>query len=625
MWVRKVGIVAVLLAAVWVRFYALDGQSFWNDEGNSARLSERSVQLIIEGTASDVHPPLYYLMLCGWRELVGASEFGLRAVSAFAGVIVVALTMRVARMLDVVNSTFRRLNIEQSDGRTISLRKVLREPLWVILSGLFVAVNPAMGWYGQEARMYMVLPLWVVGGTALLVQRCYFEAKSSTLWIGYVLVMTAGLYTHYFFPVAFGIHGIIILLLNYKLWWKWGIAVLVSCLLYIPWIPFMLNGMGGNRGEAVGVGQFLVSAWEFLLFGFGDGVDWLSGLLILGVVVMGIGRHWRTGLILIAWIMLPIMALIFVGATDAEFNKFLLMCVPPLAILLGRGLVDLWEMTLGRFMARVLAILVCVMVVAYSVDALIQQWHDPALARDDYRGMAKRIATDAHPNAGIILNAPNQWEVFTYYHREDEGDAPVYPLPRSRDEAAVLAELEMIRETHDRLYVLYWGDEQQDPERWVEMWLDAQAFKAHEEWVGDVRFVQYAFAAGGEAVDVGVTFGDVMRLNRVTLGENVVRVGDVIQIAIEWEAVGGMDGRYKQFVHLVGEDGLAAQTDSEFVPMTTEWQEGDVYTENVGIIANGVAGGYTLFVGLYDVDDPMNRLKFVGNDSLEIGIVFIQD
>ncbi|MEJ2749013.1 MAG: hypothetical protein P8183_14080, partial [Anaerolineae bacterium] len=86
-------LLAILLLATGLRFYRLDAQSFWNDEGNSARLSERSIPKLIEGTASDIHPPLYYLILRGWRELVGDSEFGLRSFSAFAGVLTVAVTI----------------------------------------------------------------------------------------------------------------------------------------------------------------------------------------------------------------------------------------------------------------------------------------------------------------------------------------------------------------------------------------------------------------------------------------------------------------------------------------------------------------------------------------------------
>ena len=92
-------LISILLLATGLRFRKLDQQSFWNDEGNSARLSERSLPLIIEGTASDIHPPLYYLILRGWRELLGDSEFGLRSFSAFTGVLTVAAIMAVAQFL----------------------------------------------------------------------------------------------------------------------------------------------------------------------------------------------------------------------------------------------------------------------------------------------------------------------------------------------------------------------------------------------------------------------------------------------------------------------------------------------------------------------------------------------
>lgn len=45
-----------LLLALALRFYRIEAQSLWYDEGNSARLVERPVRLIIEGAAGDIHP-----------------------------------------------------------------------------------------------------------------------------------------------------------------------------------------------------------------------------------------------------------------------------------------------------------------------------------------------------------------------------------------------------------------------------------------------------------------------------------------------------------------------------------------------------------------------------------------
>ena len=88
----------ILLLAGGLRFYRIDAQSFWNDEGNSARLAERSVDLILEGAEGDIHPPGYYVALHYWRALLGQSETALRGLSAACGVLLVGLTFLRARL-----------------------------------------------------------------------------------------------------------------------------------------------------------------------------------------------------------------------------------------------------------------------------------------------------------------------------------------------------------------------------------------------------------------------------------------------------------------------------------------------------------------------------------------------
>src|SRR5512143_3128501 len=90
-------LLTILALAAFLRFYLLDGQSFWNDEGNSARIAERSLQLITEGAAGDIHPPLYYYLLHFWRGVFGSSEFALRSLSAMLGVLLVGLTYLIGR------------------------------------------------------------------------------------------------------------------------------------------------------------------------------------------------------------------------------------------------------------------------------------------------------------------------------------------------------------------------------------------------------------------------------------------------------------------------------------------------------------------------------------------------
>jgi hypothetical protein len=257
------------------------------------------------------------------------------------------------------------------------------------------------------------------------------------------------------------------------------------------------------------------------------------------------------------------------------------------------------------------------------VQSLTNLYADPAYARADYRGMAAQIAADNHANAGIILNAPNQWEVFTYYHREG---APVYPLPLAgMDAAQIEAELAGIAARHDRLYVIYWGDGQQDPERIVERWLDENSFKATERWEQDVRFVVYAVPAEAAAemeTAVSLPFGDHILLEGYTLANGELAPGDILQITLFWQTDAPLDQRYKVFLHLLDENGrLVAQRDSEpggALKPTTIWQPGETIIDNHGILipADLPPGQYTLMLGLYDIADVNGRLPIHTADGI---------
>ena len=192
---------SVIILAAFLRFHLLDAQSFWNDEGNTARLSERSLALIIEGTASDIHPPLYYVLLRGWRELVGESEFALRSFSAFAGILTIPVVIALGRMLA---------------GK--------RPYLVALIAGLATALNPALVYYSQEARMYALLGFLGTLSTLLLVKwlRISFQFSvtsfQAVVWAGaYILSATAGLYTQYFFPTVLVAHNVIILIILMRL------------------------------------------------------------------------------------------------------------------------------------------------------------------------------------------------------------------------------------------------------------------------------------------------------------------------------------------------------------------------------------------------------------------------
>ncbi|MCB0234209.1 MAG: glycosyltransferase family 39 protein, partial [Anaerolineae bacterium] len=120
----------ILLAAV-LRFFRIGYQSLWADEGNSVAMAGRTLAEISAAAAADIHPPLYYWLLNLWVRIFGDSEIAVRALSALFGILLVWLTYQIA--------------VRLFDRRT------------ALIATFFVAINPFLIYYSQEARMYEML------------------------------------------------------------------------------------------------------------------------------------------------------------------------------------------------------------------------------------------------------------------------------------------------------------------------------------------------------------------------------------------------------------------------------------------------------------------------------------
>lgn len=492
--------------------------------------------------------------------------------------------------------------------------------------------------------MYALLAL-LAGLSAWVLLGWLGGARPGRRWAAaYVLLLGAGLYTHYFFPAVIAAQGAVV-----ALWWLrpewvagravadgrarrllvWLGLVAAAVAFYLPWAPIFIRQIGGREGAPVALTDFAAQSARWLVLGStvtAAEASWAvmaaAGLLLLGLVV-----GWRRSAVFLLLAVIPLALMFIVGATDPAFFKFMLVVVPFVLALMGLG----WR---ARRPWNVVPAGLTVAVLAGSLLSLGNLYGDPAFARADYRGMAARIAAAAHPNAGIILVAPNQWEAFTYYHRDG---APVYPLPRGRpDPAVVEPELARIAAAHDRLYVLFWGAEQRDPEGIIERWLDGHAFKASEEWVGDVRFVVYGLLGEPPSAPApsGATFagldGETITLHEFTVWPADAQAGDVVGARLLWSADATPGRAYKVFLHLLDGTGqVIAQRDAEpggGARPTTGWVAGEVVTDNHGLLLppDLPPGDYTLRLGLYDALDPTRRLATGDGDGLTLGKITIR-
>ena len=629
--------VGLLFLTSGLRFYKLDTQSFWNDEGNSARLSERSLSLIIEGTASDVHPPLYYVMLHGWRELLGDGEFGLRSFSTFAGILTVAAAISLTR------NTF--LFSDRNSIITISL-----------LTGLLATLNPTLVYYSQETRMYALLAL--ISTLSTLVLFRWLNSGRPWQWaVGYIFLSTAGLYTHYFYPIMFVVQGIIILSwlsrkyitlvfaplkLTAEPKWsqvpaKWLFMVGISVVLYLPWVPVFLRQTTGRAPERASIPSFLWDSLRWMTFGStisDEELIWVTCavLLLLTWAIITRGRHL---IIPFFGVLLPVAAMYIAGTTNPAFFKFMIISIPFFLMWLAASLGDFRRTSLVWWvLQKIISYMLILTVMGGMLFSLRNLYQDPAYARADYRAMVAAITAAEGENTGIILNAPNQWEVFTYYY---QGDFPVYPLPKGQPDPLIIEpQLAEIANNHELLYALYWGDTQRDPQHIVENWLDYNTFKVSESWVGDVRFVIYSTPTEliEQRMPLNINFDDKIFLHSVAIAGDKVVPGDIIQLTFEWSSEEILEDRYKVFIHLIDKDGeIIAQQDSEPAGgtfPTTAWLPRDVVVDKHGVVLPEtiMPGEYQLLLGLYEISNPNARLpikNLAGNqDYFNLGTIVIE-
>jgi len=408
--------------------------------------------------------------------------------------------------------------------------------------------------------------------------------------------------------------------------------------LYLPWLPVAWAKTWGYAAISAGHSAPFIATQGLKLLSVGETAadDDVTRWLVVGIVGLAVFGAWggfavrrsapsrplmpgTLGLVLLALMPIVLMVALTIAGRPAYRPKFFLAGSPAFCVLVGGGIAAL-EKTSGdkRPLSNQLWLLLGLGLVGVgAARSLRSYYYDPAYARADYRSLAATITRMGQEGDAILLDAPNQWEVFTYYYR---GQSPVYPICRARPcpRAQTEAELDEIAAGRQRLFALYWATEESDPERVVERWLEQNAFKASDTWYGDVRLVVYGVGQGSAAGEAGrsrpatsledVRLGEAIALRGYSLTQQAVRRGDVLQVTLFWEATAVPAGRYKVFLHLVSASGqLVAQVDSEpgnGMNLTSSWRpEQGMFADRYGVIVPETApsGPYQLLLGMYDV------------------------
>jgi mannosyltransferase len=610
----------ILLLAAALRFYRLAGQSLWSDEGNSVALAQAGLAEIAARTALDIHPPLYYWLLHFWMRLFGQSEVAVRSLSAVVAVLLVAVIYKVGTRL-----------FDRRAG---------------LIAALIAAVSPFQVYYAQEARMYALLALLgalTVWATVEWMETCPSLpgeegwGKDLAWALLYIFSAAAGLYTQYAFPVILAATNLTVLA---RLWQirrqepvaprlaGWLVMQVIPLALYLPWLPVAWRQLTTWPAPApTDAGDALVTIWHTLVSGpisVKLPPFWYLEIAMLGLLLLAWFRarvSFSKSLLVFLYVALPvILTLIFF---KPAYLKFLLVASPGLCLLAAIAATKAHTDTRRAPIEDWLAGSGLILLAWWPLTAY---YTDPAVARDDYRGMARTLEAVAGPEDAILLDAAGQQEVFGYYYH---GTAAVYPLPRQRplDRQATVAELKTILARSRRIYALYWATDESDPAGVIEGWLNEHAFKATDVWVGNVRLVSYAVPLpAGDLLPADIHLGEHITLTGYRLLPERTTPGEVVQIQLRWTTDAPLAARYVAFVQaLDAANHLAGQRDAEPATPSTAWTPGQPVLDRHGLLIEPGTppGEYHIIAGLYDAASGQ-RLPAPAGDFVELGTLSVE-
>ncbi len=207
----------MLALGVGLRLHGLGVHSLWFDETASLAVATADDPLLM--LRGDRHPPLFFLLLRGWRSVVGDADAALRLLPALLG----------------IASLF---------GLHAVARRLLPRDAALLATALF-AVAPYQVWWAQELRMYALLELGTVlallGAVApagRLVVRCALLAGGAAIAFG----------SHYF--------GFLVPALCAPLVWgtrtagdahggrrDLAVLLLAPVVGLLPWLPWLLRAV----------------------------------------------------------------------------------------------------------------------------------------------------------------------------------------------------------------------------------------------------------------------------------------------------------------------------------------------------------------------------------------------
>ena len=223
-WAGFLVLVVWTLALLRLNYWRIYDNTFWVDETWSIRLARMTLPDMVKKTATDMHPPLFYMLAMALNRLLGDNgpAYHLSALIPYMGILFLACT-EIRRQFGLGPAFL-----------LVTVMSLMPEPLY----------------FNVEVRMYSLGAFLVL--TAYLALRRILTRNRLPEWVIFSLASLGAAYTHYYALISVAFFYLILVIpslgdrkFRRRTAITWGAAVVG----YLPWLGVLLKSLVSTARE----------------------------------------------------------------------------------------------------------------------------------------------------------------------------------------------------------------------------------------------------------------------------------------------------------------------------------------------------------------------------------------
>lgn len=535
-------ITLILLVAFGLRAHRLAYDSVWWDEGFSVYMSRLPIFEMLPATASDAHPPVSYVMLHGWMQLVGEEEFSLRVLSVFFGILTVAVAFQIGR---------------EVDGVAVGL-----------VAALLIGVARLPVWWSQEIRMYA--PATLLAAVIFWMSIRLFLERPRFWWnVGILALATGlGLLTLYLFAgavIAVNLAFVIAFFATKDRWRLligWAAAQAGALVLFVPWVAYTLPRLPSweSPQAPVELWQVIQLYLSVVFLGISTEIErYLPLLIIAAIVLLGaallVARNTTPakrvvlGLLVIG-VLLPPILVYLLSLPRGQFNyptpspRYFLLLSTPVYVILGWGAIKA-NRHIDRWVGQAI-----VAVFALASVVSLQQYYRGLYLSDDYITLASTLEALRAEDDAVVLNNDTDWPIFAY-HYDAPFDRHITKTQRVQDWKYAQGLLERYRNGSQGVWLVQTQyAEVTDPDALLPQYLDERSWNATTYDFPEGQLVYYALVQEryyrndlvpvtempAHAQAINAPIADGVTITHYTPPQPEIQAGTALTVGLGWDA-----------------------------------------------------------------------------------------